>query len=256
MIFITGDIHGVPTKLLKKNFPEQLSMKKNIENNYVIILGDFGIIWDYRGEDKEEKYWLDYLEERPFATLFLDGNHDCFPRINQFPVVDFYKGKAHQIRNNVYHLIRGEIYEIESKKFFVFGGGQTHDIEDGLLDMNDPNLKRKKQLLKKQHKTHFRIIGKEWWPEELPNEDEMLNGLNNLEKYNYEIDYILSHTPSTSNFYEISNCNHFDKNILTDYLDDIKTKTKYKKHFMGHMHIDEILNEKDIVVYNVMHKLN
>ena len=86
-------------------FPEQSFMNENIEENFVIILGDFGVIWNYLGVDKEEKYWLDFLENKPFITLFLDGNHDCFPRINEFPIVEFHKGKAHQIRKNVFHFL-------------------------------------------------------------------------------------------------------------------------------------------------------
>ena len=48
-----------------------------------MIFGDFGIVWDYLGETCMERYWLDWLEKRPFTTLFLNGNHDNFDRVNQ-----------------------------------------------------------------------------------------------------------------------------------------------------------------------------
>lgn len=38
----------------------------------MIILGDFGVIWD-RKESEEEKYNLDILANRSYTTLFLMG---------------------------------------------------------------------------------------------------------------------------------------------------------------------------------------
>ena len=75
MIYITGDIHGNPIRFSTPYFPEQKEMTKN---DYVIICGDFGLVWDYKGESHQEKYLLDWLNEKPFTTLFLDGNHECF----------------------------------------------------------------------------------------------------------------------------------------------------------------------------------
>ena len=48
------------------------------KDDYVIICGDFGY-WD---ESKEQKYWLKWLDGKPFTTLWVDGNHenyDFFP---------------------------------------------------------------------------------------------------------------------------------------------------------------------------------
>ena len=40
----------------------------------MIILGDFGVIRDYKGPNGAEKYWLDWLEDKSFTTLFINGN--------------------------------------------------------------------------------------------------------------------------------------------------------------------------------------
>lgn len=42
MIYVTGDIHGNPRRFNTDNFPEQKEMTKD---DYVIILGDFGLVW-------------------------------------------------------------------------------------------------------------------------------------------------------------------------------------------------------------------
>lgn len=41
-VYITGDIHGNPTRLSKDNFYEQKDFSYNKDENIVIILGDLG----------------------------------------------------------------------------------------------------------------------------------------------------------------------------------------------------------------------
>ena len=70
MIYITGDTH-IPIdikKLNTKNFSEQKTLTKE---DYVIICGDFGGVWNGKNE---EKYWLNWLKNKNFTTLFIDGN--------------------------------------------------------------------------------------------------------------------------------------------------------------------------------------
>ena len=92
MIFLTGDIHGNIDikKLNTKNFPEQRNLTKN---DVLIILGDFGL---NNKNVKQEKHFLDWLENKSFTVLFVDGNHEEFPVLNSYPVVEIYGGKAHQ----------------------------------------------------------------------------------------------------------------------------------------------------------------
>ena len=51
MIYVTGDIHGGMDirKLGTGSFPDQKYMTKR---DYVIICGDFGLVWDKSGEEK------------------------------------------------------------------------------------------------------------------------------------------------------------------------------------------------------------
>ena len=57
MIFITGDTHGNIDikKLNSRIFPEQKTLAKS---DFVIIAGDFGLIWD---DSNECKYWIKWL---------------------------------------------------------------------------------------------------------------------------------------------------------------------------------------------------
>ena len=68
-IFAVGDTHGCLhlSKLNNKNFPQGQYLNKN---DYVIICGDFGLIWNDNGEDY---LWRNWLSQQPWTTLFVDG---------------------------------------------------------------------------------------------------------------------------------------------------------------------------------------
>lgn len=238
--YITGDLHGNPTRLSTGIFREQKEFSGNKDENTVICAGDFGLIWNRNGEDNEEKYWLKWLEDKPFTIVFVDGNHECFDRLNKYPVKEWNGGKVHEIRPNVLHLMRGEIYTIEGRKFFAFGGASSHDISDGIIDIEDENWREQAKALDKKGKYMYRIKGASWWPEELPSEEEMQNGIDNLNKHDNKVDYIITHSPYTSLLRQIDGGSGLYKSdILTDYLQKIKQTTDYKHWLFGHMHINQ-----------------
>lgn len=117
MIYITGDCHNNFERFNTRNFPEQKEMTKD---DYVIICGDFGGVWNKDGESKMETSALDWLDGKAFTTLFVDGNHENFDRLYAYPVEMWHGGKAHKIRPSVIHLMRGQIFELEEKKDIYF----------------------------------------------------------------------------------------------------------------------------------------
>ena len=143
MIYITGDCHSNFERFNTRNFPEQKEMTKD---DYVIICGDFGGVWNKDGESKMETSALDWLDGKAFTTLFVDGNHENFDRLYAYPVEMWHGGKAHKIRPSVIHLMRGQIFELEEKKIFTFGGASSHDISAGILEPDDPKFKLKKKF--------------------------------------------------------------------------------------------------------------
>lgn len=229
-IYVTGDIHGNPSRLSTDIFPEQKEMTKD---DYVIILGDFGLVWDYKGESKNEKYWLDWLENKPFTTLYLDGNHECFSRLNSYPVKRYCGGNVNFIRPSVIHLKRGQVFNLQGKNFFTFGGAKSHDISDGILEPGDKRIKE----WDKDYNKMFRVNRVSWWKEEMPSQEEMDEGIHNLQKENNKVDYILTHCPPTSVLKQMNN--NYGSDYLTDYLQTIKENIKYKKWLFGHMHVNE-----------------
>lgn len=230
MIFITGDTHGDWVNRLKTDsFPEQKEMAKD---DYVLILGDFGI-WD---NSNRENYNLDWLENKPFTTLFVSGNHENYDILDCLPIEDWRGGKVNFLRPSVIHLMRGQVFEIEGKIFFTFGGASSHDISDGILEKDDQRIKE----WNKDYTKMFRVNHVTWWERELPSEKEMQEGLINLEKYNNKVDYIITHSPYTSLLSQMDGGSGLYKSdILTDYLQKIKQNVEYKHWLFGHMHTNQ-----------------
>lgn len=125
-------------------------------------------------------------------------------------------------------MIRGEAYNIDGKNFFVFGGAGSHD---------------------KEHRTE----GKNWWKEELPNEQEYFIAENTLKKNDLKFDYIITHSAPTSVQTEIAPTSEI--NELTDFLENIKNHVICKKWFFGHYHRDTCVNEKYIAIFNSIYKI-
>lgn len=38
-------------------------------------------------------WWRSWLNDRPFTTLFVDGNHENFDLLNAYPVENWHGGK-------------------------------------------------------------------------------------------------------------------------------------------------------------------
>lgn len=247
MIYCTGDIHGDPRRFNTECFPEQKEMTKD---DFVIILGDFGLVWS---GSKEEKYWLDWLNDKPFTTLFVDGNHENFNMLYTFPVVDFHGGKAHKIRDNIYHLMRGYVFDICDKKFFAFGGASSHDIRDGILDPNDfvdmDDFRDTYRRWQKYGKM-FRVRGVSWWDQEMPNDEELERGRQSLQSVNNEVDFVISHCAPQ----EVASVIGFtDRDKLTWYFNQLLWDgLKFTKWLFGHYHTNKQIMGKFICLYEQM----
>lgn len=252
MTFITGDTHADFRRFSVENFPEQKNMTRD---DTVLICGDFGGVWQ---DCKEERYWLNWLSEKPFTICFVDGNHENMDRLygGEFETVDFHGGKAHKIRDNIYHLMRGYVFDFEGKKIFAFGGASSHDIQDGILNRtdfdNDEDFKRTVKLWRWMGKI-FRINHVSWWKEELPNQEEMDFGEKTLDEYNWEVDYVISHSQPQ----EICSLLGFHTpDPLTMYFNRLlRNGLKFKEWHSGHLHIENKILGKFFIHYEDIERL-
>ena len=247
MVYITGDCHARWHKFTTENFPEQKDMTRD---DFVVVCGDFGLWHD----NSTERWWFDWFEEKPFTILFVDGNHENFDRLygNEFEIVDFHGGKAHKIRDNIYHLMRGYVFDLCGKKFFTFGGASSHDIDDGILDPNDFDDERefeaKYHRWVKRNKI-FRVNHQSWWKEEMPSQEEMEFGIKTLEENNNKVDYIITHCcPQLVATIYSNGCYKADK--LTSFFSVIAETVDFSKWFFGHYHDDCVIMSKFVMLYD------
>ncbi|HFJ9376452.1 metallophosphoesterase [Bacillus cereus] len=205
-IQITGDIHGV------LDIQRILDIDYLTTNDYVVVVGDFGFPWN---NSENEKDLFQQLVAKPFTTLFIDGNHENFTLLNKYEEKTWNGGKVHFLSDNIIHLMRGQVFTINNKKFFTFGGASSTD-------------------------KYRRMNGIDWWEEELPSYKEMDEGISNLEKYNYSIDYVLTHTCRTETLEMLCRLYGFRPNpdCLNKYLESIYKNLNFSHWYFGHYHKD------------------
>ena len=217
------------------------------KEDYVIICGDFGGVWNKGKENKEEKYLMDWLAAKPFTTLFVDGNHENFDRLYAYPVEEWHGGRIHKIRPSVIHMMRGQVFEIEGKSIFTFGGASSHDIDGGILEPEDPDFKKKKRKLDVGW-LPYRINHISWWRQELPSQEEMEEGRKNLAAHGNAVDFIVTHCCASSTQILLGG-SMYRPDTITAYLEEILQNIKFRKWFFGHYHDNRNVNARELLLY-------
>lgn len=77
------------------------------------------------GRFKKRTKILKQLGKRKYNICFIDGTHENFSLLNGYGVSEWNGGKVHKIYDNLYHLMRGQIYNIDGKSVFTMGGGES-----------------------------------------------------------------------------------------------------------------------------------
>lgn len=227
MVYVTGDLHGAVDirKLSSRSFDDGEYLTKH---DYLIILGDFGMLWE-NGHDAEEEYWLTWLAKKPWTTLFVDGNHENHPRLYALDKVEMFGGTVGKVNDSIFHLKRGEVYDIDGNTFFVMGGAYSID-KAGRKD------------------------GISWWKEEIPTREEFEYGLDNLDKCGWKVDYVLGHTGPNSILTKYLSQFHMPDlycklDDVAKYFDVVIERLEFKKFYFGHMHDNAIIDKKYVMLY-------
>lgn len=226
-LIITGDTHGIlDIDKVVKYFKgrEKYYSKKD----YLIICGDVGVCGFSSVREAETRKILRNL---PVTTLFVDGNHENFNKLNALEVKKWNGGKVHFVEKDIIHLMRGQVYCIDGVRFFSFGGAYSID-------------------------KMYRIAGVDWFAEELPNKEEYEEGWNNLEEAGYKVDYILTHSGPKEIVEDMGyEALSEDEEELRRYLQRIADITEFKVWYFGHFHEDIEMKERFICLYDDVIKL-
>lgn len=222
--FVTGDYHGGldKAKLEEEVFPEGYGLTRD---DYVIILGDFGLPWDSVADNSDDLGWL---ESRPWTTLFVDGNHEYYPAFEDLPEDDLFGGRVQCYEDwpHIIHLMRGETYQLGGTTAFVMGGATSVDKA-------------------------WRVPGETWFAEELPDEYEYDRALASLDDVDWQVDYVLTHTCADRMLGQVlrSDEGQIDHDQLTGFLDNLEDRLTYRRWYFGHFHYDEDIDDRHTVLY-------
>lgn len=209
---VIGDVHGRPDVIW-----EIIQILPS--GSTIICTGEWG--YGFFDEYCSEEKFYDFIAEQDITILFIDGNHENFEKLNNLPISIWNDGKAHVIRENLVHLIKGEVFTINGKKIFVFGGGYSIDRER-------------------------RTEGIDWWPEENISEADRQNADNNLARNEHKVDYCISHTAPIETVGRLA-YNHpgvikkrvMEEFEITNYLQHVVDTTEFSKYYFGHFHVDD-----------------
>lgn len=127
MLYVTGDTHGERARFQYKKSAIEKTLTKG---DKLIICGDWGYIQNNSAQEKE---FLDFLAKKKYQMLFVDGNHENFDLLNQYPVEELWGGKVHIIRRDkegepkIVHLMRGlYYYKCSTRRYDEYFSSRPH----------------------------------------------------------------------------------------------------------------------------------
>jgi len=250
-IYVCGDTHG------NIDMQKIYQWKPITSNNLLIVAGDWEAIYYQKSsskwarDNKIQRQWLKYGKELDFELLVVDGNHENHTMLLDLPIIERYGGRVRefkvqrsfknsQVLGSIYIAIRGEIYIINGKKILTIGGAESQDKES-------------------------RIWNVSWWSEELLSNIDVTNTLNNLDKHNWKVDYVVTHTCPTYISHKIASSlwggmyNGNYQNYITKKADPVGNFLQFlydegleaEEHHFGHWHIDGnyFLDDKSTMFY-------
>ena len=218
MIYVTGDTHGIASRF------DDPRLKKLGRGDTLIVCGDFGFIWN---GSKEEMSVLKKLSKKKYNICFVDGTHENFEMLSKLKIKKWNGGKVHHIAANIFHLMRGQVFNIEGTKIFTMGGGESPDI-DIRFEMNT------------------------WSDMEIPTREELMEGVDNLQKYGGKVDLIITHEPPAKikDFLMLHTGSDASITAINTYLEDVSRICEFSHWYFGSLHLDKFISTTHISVFN------
>ena len=222
MILMTGDTHG------DFGWIERLCEKiKTTPKDVIIILGDAGI--NYYGGVRDEMT-KKHLAALPITIFSIHGNHENRPcNIPSYQLMPWHGGEVYveDAYPNLLFARDGDIYDLGGQKTVVIGGAYSVDKD-------------------------YRIaMGWNWWPDEQPS-DEIKNWVEEtLQRRNWQMDMVLSHTvplkyePTEVFMPGLDQC-RVDK-TTENWLDQMEDRLQYLHWYAGHYHTNKDVGQLTIL---------
>ena len=176
---------------------------------------------------KDEINVLKKLSKKKYNICFVDGTHENFDMLNSIKIKKWNGGKVHHIASNIFHLMRGQVFEIEGTKIFTMGGGESPDID-------------------------IRFEMETWSDLEIPTREELVEGVENLQKYGGKIELVITHEPPAKikDFLMLHSGSDASITAINTYLEDVSRICKFKHWYFGSLHMDKFISSSHTCVFN------
>ncbi len=243
MLFCSGDTHG---KVIERfSYRQNLSLRQLTEEDIVFQLGDFGQPFGPNSY-KEAENVFKFLNDKPWTTIVIGGNHDDYNYWQSCPQVKLFNGKARQATIqgesfSVFFVDEITIFDINDFHILAIPGAESHDA-DVILDPNDKYFKIQKRSMKKQNR-FFRVKNQSWWPQ------ERMSVQKNAEFMEYHMnehfDFILTHdAPALINswFKRSDASGRYNSTVGQLFLEELRKNLNFDAWFHGHFHFDGTWN--------------
>jgi 3-oxoacid CoA-transferase subunit A len=219
MVYITGDIHGNPDRIIYMAQCHNMT-----EEDTIVILGDVGANYYLNKRDDRMKQALSQYVKA--SILCIHGNHEERPaNIAGYQVKVWNEGLVYfqEEYPNLLFAVDGSVFSLNGKKCLVLGGAYSVD-------------------------KHYRLAsGYAWFESEQPTEAIKTAVADQLITINYQVDVVFSHTCPFK--YEpvemfISGIDQSKVDASTErWLDEIEDKLDYSAWFCGHWHTNKRIDK-------------
>lgn len=214
MIILTGDTHGDFDRI--KEFCAEYA---TTPDDVMVVLGDAGINYflDERDVEKKER-----LARLPITLFCVHGNHEERPEELPGYRERTWRGGVVLYEPDYPNLLfaqDGEVYDFDGRKAIVIGGAYSVD-------------------------KYYRLAnGLPWFPSEQPDEAARARVEAALERLDWRVDYVLSHTVPASYMPRHAFLPTIDQatvdNSTEAWLDTIERRLDCDAWYAGHFHVTE-----------------
>lgn len=255
MLYFTGDLHN--DIIGRFSFKRHPFLRALTNQDVMFCLGDCGCPWfnpelhfyDYwtkPGAEKQDHFQLKWLNQKPWTTIFIAGNHDNYDLIEKMPLVHKYGGTIrlmyyqNTLYDNIYYIDKPTILSINNKIIMVIPGAESHDA-DYLLQPDNIFTKDMIRFWEKEERqtgkiTLFRVNHFSWWQQEKINQCEINKFLKTAPK---KVDYVLTHDAPAAvlaSWKPSGAPARLNPTESEKILENVRTNIDYKYWLHGHLH--------------------
>ncbi len=163
MLYLTGDTHG--ENLGRFSYARNPFLRTLTSEDVVAVLGDTALMWP--GCERETSYTMRELSRKPFAIVFVLGNHDNYDWAETLPVVNAFGGRMRQMvvdgttYENRYVVDSWTVADLCGRHCLLCAHAKSHDIDH----LYQPDDKRGMAAARRRGEW-FRVAHRTWWPQE------------------------------------------------------------------------------------------